>query len=133
MTNRIIYLGKTAFGVLHALAQNNGRGFVSWGRRYAELSPGRAVVFSQVYHQVVVQKLITSKGQNAPGQFVLTDRGIAAYLTGRIESVSYNGPFLDEASEDPFTPTETGIPIPGDHKWARHYRSPNSVRDRGVF
>lgn len=125
---RKIRLGKTAWGVLHALAQNNGRGHVNWGRRYPELSPGRAVVFSQSYHGLFAQQLLTRRGCNHPGDAVLTDRGIAAYLTGSIDAVRMTGSYLDEKAGEPFTATGQGIPLPGDHRWAQAARTPLSRR-----
>lgn len=117
MSKRKIRLGKTAWGVLHALAQNNGRGFVNWGRRYPELSPGRAVVFSQAYHGLFAQQLLTRKGCNSPGHAVLTDRGVAAYVDGSVEPAPPRGTaYLDEAVGEPFT--GAGIPEPKPHAHA---------------
>lgn len=116
MAARRITLGRTAWGVLHALAQNNGRGFVSWGRRYPELSPGRAVVMMGAYHQVVSQGLITSRGQNAPGTYALTFRGVEAYLRGSVMARAREGVYLDTDTGEPFTGT---IGPPQRHKWAR--------------
>ncbi len=119
MKPRTIYLGKTAWGALNALAQANGRGHVNWGRRYAELSPGRAVVFSQVYHSLFAQQLVTRKGCNYPGDAVLTDRGVQAYIHGRIKAAPpRTSAYLDETAGEPFSHADGGIPRPLPHRWS---------------